>query len=193
VIVLLLAAAAGAASSADDWQIDALAVHISRHPAAEAGDCYKFLHQAVFGPGHMISDRAAAASYLSKEIETLGTAKHAEHLCEALGGDPAMVRIHLRPFLAAGHDETILLDLFVDSANRVSGDPEVMEKTLRAAVLWLESSGNIELSAGLEALRIEQRQRGFPALHHSDAFRAAYHPAYRIILADRAHDHGWCP
>jgi len=27
----------------------------------------------------------------------------------------------------------------------------------------------------------EARAAGYPAVHHSDAFEAAYHPAYRVV------------
>jgi hypothetical protein len=193
--LLAAAAAAGfgmAGDGAPDSRIAALAAHVERHPELSAADVYKFLHQGVFGPGHMISDRGAAESYLDREVKSLGEAAGDEPLCEPLGGSPHMVRIHLRPFLAAGLDTGALVECFVASANRVAGDPAAMDRALVRAVKWLEAGGKIALAANLEALRFEHQPQGFPALHHGDAYRNAYHPAYRVVSADLAHENGWC-
>jgi len=189
--VLLLAGAAGAVPPPDDPGA-ALTVHLERHPEAEAVDIYKFLHQGIFGPGHMIPDRSAAERYLEHEAKNLEPVVHAEDLCERLGGDPGMVRIHLRPFVEAGEDPELLLELFVVSANEIDGDPEKMDQALRAATAWLETQGKTELAGCLEDLRVEQQPNGFPALHHSERFRTAYKPAYRIVVRDLAEVRGWC-
>jgi hypothetical protein len=190
--VLLLAGAAGAVPPPDDTGA-ALAVHLERRPEAEAVDIYKFLHQGVFGPGHMVQDRSAAERYLEHETKTLELVDSNDPLCEALGGSPAMVRIHLRPYLEAGFDDATLIDLFVESANQIKGDVGIMNQALRDAVGWLKSVGRIEQAGDLEQLRIEHHADGFPALHHSEGFRAAYHPAYRVILRELATESSWCP
>ena len=194
-IGLLLVAAAGTGTTIDrpvDPRIAALAVHLERHPEAGAADVYKFLHQGVFGPGHMIPDRTAAGRFLDAEIETLEPVDRDEPLCEGLGGSPAMVRIHLRPFREAGFDVEVLIGLFVQSANQITGDPEVMNRALLDATRWLESVEQTGLADELEILRREYEPQGFPALHHSDRFRTAHDPAYRVVLRDLAGDHGWC-
>ena len=33
----------------------------------------------------------------------------------------------------------------------------------------------------VDRLLAEARAAGYPAMHHSDAFEAAYHPAYRVV------------
>ena len=45
----------------------AFGAHLDGHPLAGAEDLYKFLHQAVFGPGHAISNRGAAAGWLGRK------------------------------------------------------------------------------------------------------------------------------
>jgi len=186
-IVLLMIAAAGAGAPGGE-----LAAHLERYPVAEAVDVYKFLHQRVFGPGHMIPDRAAAERFLVREIESLEAPLPGEPVCERLGGDPPMLRVHLRPFLAASFDEAALLDAFVRSANRIEGDRKTMDRALGDAARWLRSTGKAALADDLDRLRAEQRPQGFPALHHSERFRAGYKPAYRVILAGYAIEHGWC-
>jgi hypothetical protein len=189
-VLFVVAAAAGGAAAED--RVAALADHLLRHPEAEATDAYKFLHQGVFGPGHMVSDRAAAARYLEGELASLSSGDAFEPLCEPLGGDPSLVRIHLRPFVSAGHDPDDLVDAFVASANRVTGSPEAMDRVLESAIRWLEADGQSGLATELGRLRTELQPEAFPALHHSAAYRTAYHPAYRVVLEESARQHTWC-
>jgi hypothetical protein len=191
VMVLFVVAAAAGGAAAED-RVAALADHLRRHPEAEATDAYKFLHQGVFGPGHMVSDRAAAARYLEGELAGLSSGDAFEPLCEPLGGDPSLVRIHLRPLVSAGHDPDHLVDAFVASANSVRGNTDDMVRALDASVAWLSTEGRDRLGAELSQLKSELETEAFPALHHSRAYSDAYHPAYRVVAADLAEDRGWC-
>jgi hypothetical protein len=170
----------------------ALVEHLERHPVAEADDVYKFLHQGVFGPGHAIPNPAAAERYLETEMADLEEVEHDEPLCEPLSGDPALVRIHLRPYLAAGRDPEALLEAFVASANEDHGRPDTMARALDEVSESLRSAGRTGLAAGLAALHEELEPMGFPAIHHSGAFSEAYAPAYRVVLEELAVDHDWC-
>ncbi|MGD9252494.1 MAG: hypothetical protein PVG92_01020 [Holophagae bacterium] len=172
--------------------VQLLAADVARHPRAAAADLYKFLHQALFGPGHAIPDPAAAAAYLDREIAGLGPARSLETRCNMLGGDPALVRVNLRPFLREGHDPGALLESFIETANEVPGDPQQMALALGLVVQWLASENMAELSADLEKLAAETASRGYPAVHHSEAYIAAYAPAYRVVAAADAATHGWC-
>ncbi|MCU0233750.1 MAG: hypothetical protein MUE90_06950, partial [Thermoanaerobaculales bacterium] len=87
--------------------------HLRSHPLAGAEDLYKLLHQSVFGPGHAIPNREAARTYLERELAGLAASLAEEPACEALGGDPPLVRVNLRPFAAAGGDPEALLDELV--------------------------------------------------------------------------------
>jgi hypothetical protein len=177
---------------AAEGRIVALSEHLQRHPEAAAADLYKFLHQGVFGPGHMIEDREAAARFLERELTGLDADRDGEGVCEALGGDPVLVRIHLRPFLRSGIDTGELLDAFVASANRVKGDSKDMADALDRAVSWLRTHGRESLAAELARLRAEHEAEGYPALHHSAQYRDAYDPAYRVVLRELAERRGWC-
>ncbi len=188
-LVVMVALAAG---NPVQQQVAALEDHLLRHPAATAADAYKLLHQGVFGPGHMVHDTAAAAAYLAQELADLEPVEHSDPLCESLGGDPAVVRIHLRPFRAAGGDPAELIAAFVASAGRVRGSAGRMEAVLGAAVEALRQGGRAAMAAELDRLRAELGPQGFPALHHSDEYREAYKPAYRVALRELADRHGWC-
>ncbi len=188
------------AASASDKPIDrgtanavqSLAFDVAEHPEAEAADLYKFLHQAIYGPGHAIPDPDAAARWLARELEDLGPPLEGEAPCEVLGGRPILVRVNLRPFVAGGGDAGELLDTFVATAGEVRGDPGQMAEAIEIVVRWLRSGGETELADEVERLGAELAAKGFPAIHHSEAYLEAYHPAYRVITSDRAATHDWC-
>ena len=170
----------------------AFGAHLDNHPMAGAEDLYKFLHQAVYGPGHAVENRAAAAAWLDAEIEDLGPLLDGEPRCEPLGGEPPLVRINLRPYLAGGNDPQLLIDAFVASANRKRGSPYRMETVLSLAASYVQCAGRGELAPELESLSAELAEQGYPAIHHSEAYAGAYHPAYRVVDEALATEHGWC-
>jgi hypothetical protein len=170
----------------------ALAFDIAEYPEAAAADLYKFLHQAIYGPGHAIPDPDAAARWLDRELEDLGPLLEGEPQCEVLGGSPILVRVNLRPFAAGGGDEAALLDAFVETAGEVHGDPGHMGEAIEIVVRWLRSDGQKELANSLGHLGAKLASNGYPAIHHSEAYVEAYRPAYRVITSARAAAHGWC-
>jgi hypothetical protein len=188
------------AASASDEPIDkgvsnalrSLAFDLAEHPEAEAADLYKFLHQAIYGPGHAIPDPDAAARWLDGELEDLGPPLVGEAACEVLGGRPILVRVNLRPFVTGGSDVTKLLDAFVATAGEVRGDSGQMGEAIEIVVRWLRSDSRGNLADALERLDAELAPKGYPAIHHSEAYVEAYHPAYRVISSQRAAAHGWC-
>jgi hypothetical protein len=170
----------------------AFGAHLDSHPMAGAQDLYKFLHQAVYGPGHAISNRAAAAAWMEREIGELGPRIEDEPPCAPLGGEPIIVRVNLRPLLAAGGDPDELLDAFEASANEVRGTSQRMAVVLSLATKYLGCAGRGELAPALETLAAELGEQGYPAIHHSQSYLEAYHPAYRVVLESLATDHAWC-
>ena len=172
--------------------VQSLAFDFAMHPEAEAADLYKFLHQAFFGPGHAILDPDAAARWLDSEFEDLGPSSESEAPCEVLGGRPILVRVNLRPFVARGGDVTELLDAFVATAGEVRGDSGQMGEAIEIVVRWLRSDGLENLADALDRLGDELAPKGYPAIHHSEAYLEAYHPAYRVVTSERAAAHGWC-
>ena len=172
--------------------VQSLAFDLAEHPNAEAADLYKFLHQAIYGPGHAIPDPDAAARWLDSELEDLGPPLVGEAQCEVLGGSPILVRVNLRPFAAGGGDAGELLDAFVATAGEIHGEPGQMGEAIKIVVNWLRSDGGKELAHGLERLGAKLAPEGYPAVHHSEAYIEAYRPAYRVVTSKRAARRGWC-
>ncbi len=174
-------------------QAAALAQELRLHPDATADDAYKFLHQGVFGPGHAIDDRQSAARALEEEVAGLAPTSVADPLCQPLGGPTPMARIHLRPFLSAGGDISVLLDVFVASAAVAAGTAADMDAALAAAVAVLVKDGHWGLAGELEGMAKGLAAGSYPPVSHSERYRNAFKPAYRVATLELARAKGWCP
>jgi hypothetical protein len=160
-----------------------LAHHFQRYPRMELADVYKLLHQAAMGPGHAIDDLAGARAKLAAEAAELGEGPE-DPMADPISPDGKMARIHLRPYFAAGHTANVLVDAFVQTGRAYPSAPDKFEKFC-ACLGDLAAAGGIPFSRD-EVERYVQAlaERAYPVVRHSDAYRAAYRPAYRVVALD---------
>ena len=161
----------------------AIQKELTARPQSGVQDIYKLLHQSVFGPGHIIPNEDTARNYLLTEIAALGPASAGEPMYEELGR--GIVRINLRPFRDASGSTEAMLKAMIETANSNSGTKEEMEKAVSEACAFLKKLEKNELAESLKSLAETHAPNGYPALRHSEAYREAYWPAYRIV--DKVH------
>jgi len=134
--------------------------HLARYPAMQLEDVYKLAHQACLGGEHAVPDRAQAESWLERELVQVGDGPQ-DPTIDPISADGRIVRVHLRPFLAAGGDATDLLDAFVRTANEFRGSAERLRSS------W----------ATVEALAVD----GSLPFSRADAEAFGHRPAYRVV------------
>ena len=150
------------------------------YPQLQPEDLLKGLHQSVFGCGHFVDE--GAEEYLQKELEGLEYSDGPD--VEPLAGD--FCRVHLRCLSKYGLGSKTLFRLFRLSAAGAVGSAAQMEERLEV-LLHMTSAGQLPMNYGdVRALVERWRAAGYPACHHSDRFRAAYKPAYRVIRKEYA-------
>jgi hypothetical protein len=153
--------------------------HFGRRPLMRATDVYKLLYQGVFGVGHILSK--GARKRLEEEAESLSIDDHpAEPLIEKVSVDGSVVRVNLRPYLRRGFP----LDRLYEAMEETSKDRGSPEKFLFAWSVFheLASSGAIEVDGEeLDSLQMELQEEGPRPHHHSEPYRDAYYPAYRVV------------
>ena len=180
-LAAVLAAPAPAQPCANDAAWAALIrAHIARYPAMQPADAYKLLHQATMGSEHAMPSRDMAEQWLTREIASLPPGP-AEPMVDTLGAGGHFVRIHLRPFLAAGGSPDSLLNVFVRTAQESSRDTVQLACALDVVRQLLAGHETGWSADSVDRLFREAATAGYPAMHHSDAFEAAYHPAYRVV------------
>lgn len=157
-----------------------LHIHALRYPKMQPTDAIKLIYQNEFGVGHLITDSGLFMQRLSDEMQSAG--QFAEiPLTEPIGngllrvmlnsgttGLPALQRLaELCLRTAAAHHGN--MDRFLEKI-------EVLRAETRNGLFGFTSDTLDEYLRGYE-------QSGFPPVSHSEIYRTAYHPAYRVVLA----------
>ncbi len=156
-------------------------------PSVRVEDAYKYLYQATMGGEHAAPSRDVAKERLDAELTSMGDEPKGENLWEPLCPDGSIGRLNLRPFRAAGGKPDDLLDAFLGSVNDLRPDPSAFVEAWTELGRRLRKSGTVGLDHK-EWLRLDTatKPNGYPALSHSDEYRKARRPAYRVLALDRA-------
>lgn len=150
--------------------------HFEAYPQLQAEDIFKYLFQSSFGCEHLVSNQEAAVAYIEREYETVS--KKEAPLIEPLDGEYS--RVHLS-CLNDGLTPKTLARLFCLSAKKEEDGKKSLEEKLEVAKA-LVKSGEVPLEAdAFDKALATWRALDFPAIHHSEDFRKAYKPAYRVI------------
>jgi hypothetical protein len=156
--------------------------HLQRYPAMQLCDIYKLLHQAALGSAHAV-DALGARARLDAEIAALGDGP-AEPLTDVISPDGRLARVHLRAYVSQGHNVDALLDAFVKTAQTYPGSRDKLDRfcgclgdLAAAGKIPFTREDTVNYFAGIGA-------QGYPVVHHSEAYRHAYRPAYRVVMAE---------
>lgn len=155
--------------------------HFKRYPELQIRDIFKFLHQSSFGCEHLLADPSAAVDYIRKEAKT--ARPHAGEFVEELDGE--YCRVHLDILKEALTAETFGKLFFLSARHQEDGRAALEEKLSVTADLIAEGLLPFDRDS-FRSMAEEWRTQGYPAIHHSEEFRAAYAPAYRVIRKEYA-------
>ena len=137
---------------------ESLKQYAARYPQAEPADLYKLVFQDLYGPGHLLTDSAAAARYIGREVQEMDASAYPQYprsiddgpfpLYEYTLCDSNFVRVNL-----------ILVKHGIISL------PELVSAVMRSAEGMVTPDAKYVMS-------------------HSAAFKAACDPHYRIVRRD---------
>ena len=148
-------------------------LHARRYPLMAPQDFGKLAYQSEFGPGHMVSDPALALERLLTECRGL-TPDCLHRPPEPIGG--GLCRFHLEPAHLSVRGSCPWCPFSSPPPPAGTGTRAGLDERLES-LLALDIPG---YPAWLRDYRAED----CPALHHSEAFRSAYHPHYRVLERD---------
>lgn len=158
---------------------ETLTAHAGRYPAMTPQDGVKLIYQNEFGGGHLIADPVRSLERLRAEYAALPSGLSAP-LAEDIGN--GMARINLSGLDAADYPLEALNRDFVRSAALHRGNMEAFLEKLDVLRELAEEGAFGFSSQELEEYLVPYVRSGCPAVSHSEAYRAAYHPAYRVVL-----------
>ena len=153
-----------------------LTLHTQKYPNSQIEDVFKLLHQSTFGCEHLVSSYETALMRIKGELESF--LRDTTTLVEELDGNYSRLSLG---YTSLGLSIETLTKLFLLS----SRDPKESDGALSSRLDTVEtliSDGILPFSLDeFRSIRLDWEKDGFPALHHSDEYRAEYHPSYRVI------------
>jgi len=154
--------------------------HGASYPKMEACDALKLLYQRAFGPGHALADEATVLARVKKEIASLPLKSQAS--CALIAeeiGDYARLTLTNDP--TSPWVSQLVTRLFIRSAaGPTCSREEFLHSIDTLRSLCAEGVFSFDTEA-LEAYITAYTKAGMPAVSHSEAYRRAYTPAYRLI------------
>lgn len=152
---------------------------IKHHPSMQLQDLVKMCYQAVFGPEHMLADIERAKNYFMQEYEAT-PADSSVPLYEPVSD--VFCRVNLPAWKAKGFDADKLFELFFSSAKNA---PSGREDDFNCCVEVVENcilKGLLPYSlAEWQEYYSTYKKDGIRPVHHSDVYRLAERPAYRLV------------
>lgn len=161
--------------------IEYLREHAVKHPSTEPLDVIKLCYQAAFGAEHLLEDREAAFQYLAKEYDQVQP-DGAEPLYETIS--EGVCRVNLRAWKSRNLPLEWLFLMFVETdVQPYQGGKEMFQECLRDAGRLAN-----ENVFGFHREKWEEFLKDYPAeepvaVHHSEAYRRAEKPAYRLVCS----------
>ena len=154
-----------------------LAEQLERHSAMRPQDVVKMCYQAANGAEHLLSDRDRAMAYLLEEYN--GVAASGGALYEPISD--GVCRVDLAAWKGRGLPIEWLFRMFSASCRVLPDAKARFHGYLEAAAAVLSrGAAGFSLQEWQAYLR-EYQKGGMGAVHHSDSYREAEHPAYRIV------------
>lgn len=150
-----------------------------RHPSIEPLDVIKLCYQAAFGAEHLLEDRDAAFQYLTQEYDQVQP-DGSEPLYEAIS--EGICRVNLRAWKKRNLPIEWLFHMFVETDVRQSQGGRGQFREYLCDAESLVAAGVF----GFDRIRWEEFLKDYPvakpvAVHHSEAYRRAEAPAYRLV------------
>lgn len=144
--------------------------HTENYPLMMPQDYCKLAYQSEFGPEHMLANLENSLAYIDREWSALSGDKLILS-SEAIGN--GLCRFYMHSSDYSKEASQLLGELFYLTAKEHSGSQNGLYKRLddleRVAVV------------GLKEYIAEYKTQGCPAVHHSEVYREAYDPHYRLL------------
>ena len=165
------------------WLPGILVEHTRRYPLWQEQDVYKLLHQACLGNGHAIGVADLAREWLEQEALHLSTSRE-DPLLEVIDPDGVILRVQLRPYVAATSSLEPLLTAFVRTAELFHGSQQRLNACGKVTAEAAAECGLPFTGAAFLEFMNQMEAQGFPAVHHSQIYARQYQPAYRVVARE---------
>ncbi len=169
--------------------------HISKYPALQCIDVYKFIMQGSCGWSHMSSfgDEKHLKDYLIKEFEEAEEMQSIDAVFELLNEETRLGRVNLRAWKKhIGNEVDLLWDLMKKADETTPKTTKIFREKWKQLLDWVKErkitfpEGAFEtvdrwLSIVMEIADKYELASEIPLVSHSPKFRKNYKPSYRLV------------
>ncbi|MEA2551874.1 MAG: hypothetical protein QOJ65_50 [Fimbriimonadaceae bacterium] len=147
-------------------------------------DAYKWLYQATLGPEHALETELMSRRTLETEWLGLDEPQEKEPESYPLRPDGLILRLNLRPYKADGGRMDLLSRSFYESSLTYKTPKKIFVTAWLALKERLAESGVPDFSQpDWRRVNDAMEQLDYPPIRHSNAYRALWDPAYRVLTA----------
>ncbi len=159
---------------------EVLLYHFKNYPLMTPQDAVKLCYQSAFGCGHLVKSEEYAMSMLKKELDYIEPYTGAQ-LFEPIGSGYSRLDLHKAKAMMIPVE--IICEIFIKSANcgnktEIEPKIEILQKLAKEGKTPFSEN---ELSEYLNGYNGEM-------VSHSEKYKEAYFPAYRVIFEEFAKD-----
>ena len=152
---------------------------LKAHPSMQSRDVVKMCYQAACGAEHLLSDLEGARAYFEEEYASVPHKE--EPLYEQISSE--ICRVNLGAWKRSGMPREWLFDMFTATKFRGAGRD--------ALPVYLDAAEEVLREVGFDmdmwsAYRSVYCAAGMPAVRHTEAYRKAEQPSYRIVAVEYA-------
>lgn len=159
--------------------LEILKAHAARYPLMRPEDAVKLIYQNEFGGGHLISDPEKSLEWIRREYAETASDPSVS-LFEDIGN--GIARLHFQALDTSKLSLEGVNALFVRSAEVHKGDMESFQRKLELLEENFDDIGFMFDRAALDDYLKRYRETGCPMVSHSEVYRNAYKPSYRVIV-----------
>jgi hypothetical protein len=161
-----------------------LVSHANRYPQMGIQDAYKLLYQGTMGSEHILDSFEEFERDLIVEWD-LVEANDSIPIWENIRPDGQIVRFYLAPYKARGGQISQLLTLCYWSSTLFEGNIEDLKAGWETLLkIYREKKWHKFPPEEMEEFDRWLKKYQYPPVHHSEHYRNAYHPAYRLLQRD---------
>ncbi len=143
------------------------------HPSMQARDALKLCYQAAFGAEHLLSDIGRARAYFDSELQAIEPTDEA--LFENISDE--ICRVNLGAWKREGLNPSWLFEMFRLSCSKTADSTKAFAEYAEAAAEEIDD---------FKLFFDEYLKGGIRPVHHSDSYRTAERPHYRVVRRDIA-------
>lgn len=160
-----------------------LTFHAAAYPLMQPQDVVKLVYQNEFGSGHFIRDENECLERLKREAESVSADENIPFSTD-IGNGVMRVNLNCAQKDSISPDE--LNAAFIALSREHTGSVDRFVKKLAAVSARFDEIGFGFPLEALEAYLSEYEKAGYPPVSHSEIYRAAYKPSYRLTAVRRS-------